>query len=136
MSSRVTQRRAFLKLIGASAVAATAGCMGGGDADGGGGEETTIEEAAVTLAPDGDTHIEPAELEIPPNAEVTFEWDSSGHNIEVESKPDDSDWDGVTSIQLSGHTHTHTFEVEGRYEYHCVEHRRSGEEGVIIVGDG
>ncbi len=111
------------------------------DEDGNSDETTrtvTVSPAAdetVTVAPDGTHEFSPADLDIEPGETVAFEWDADGHTVTVDSQPDDADWSGVDSTQSQGHTHTHTFDVAGTYEYYCRPHQ-SQMQGTITVGSG
>jgi len=89
-------------------------------------------DETVTVAPDGNHEFSPADLTVEPGTTVTFEWDAGGHTVTVDSQPDDANWSGVDSTQSEGHTLTHTFEVEGTYEYHCQPHK-SQMQGTITV---
>jgi len=96
----------------------------GGDGGGGGME---------TVALTGDNVFDPEELYIAPGTTVTFDWASDGHNVIVDSKPDDSDWEGHEPIENEGFSTEHTFEVLGDYEYYCSPHQSLGMEAVIHV---
>jgi plastocyanin len=88
-------------------------------------------DETVTVAPGNEHTFSPGNLEIDPGTTVAFEWDSGGHTVTVDSKPDDAAWSGVESTQSAGSTHTHTFDVPGTYEYHCSVH--SDMQGTITV---
>ena len=100
-------------------------------------EENGDEPGAETVivGPDGDHRFDPDTLEIDPGTAVEFVWESSGHNIAVTDQPEEGGWEGVADVADDGHTHEHTFEVDGRYEYICEPHAGGGMEGVILVGD-
>ncbi len=89
----------------------------------------------VTVAPDGDHSFSPDTLEVDPGTVVGFEWDAGGHTVTVDSQPDDGEWAGADSTQNGGSVHTHTFEVEGSYEYYCEPHADSMQ-GTITVSEG
>lgn len=148
-------RRAFLSLVTGSATVGLAGCFGGGgngngngsgdsngdSSDGGdSGDEDPEEEVpeadeTVLVGPDGDLRFDPETLEIDPGTTVGFVWESGGHNILTGSIPDDAEWEGARSTEDEGYTHTHTFEVEGVYEYRCGQHQFQGMDGKVVVGD-
>ena len=102
---------------------------GGGGGGGGGGTET------VTLV---DFAFEPATespLYITPGTTVEFVWETSTHNIVVDSQPDGANWSGHEPIENAGFTYSHTFEATGEYAFHCQPHLSSGMEGTIIVNE-
>lgn len=121
MARNNTNRRRFIQLTGVTAAGMVAGCLGGGGPD------------TVTVGPDGENEFEPAELEISIGAEVEFEWDSDGHNIEIVDQPAEGEWDGEPDVQDEGHTYTHTFMADGTYEYVCGPHEDDGMTGTIVV---
>jgi plastocyanin len=132
-------RRGFLKAgAGATAAAGSAGVAAGQEdgnesdgnesSGGGGGGSETVELT-------GENEFAPAELFIAPGTTVTFEWTSDGHNIVVDSQPDDSDWEGHEPIENEGFTHEHTFETLGEYAYFCAPHQSLGMEGTITVNE-
>lgn len=151
-------RRAFLGTV--AVAVGLAGCTGGtGDAVGGGQStdsstdtptptdepmespsatsEAELEpNATVTVGPGGDLRFEPETLEVDVGAAVEFVWDSGGHTVTVESQPDGADWTATgQETKGAGFTHTHTFDVEGRYDYVCVPHEGAGMVGSVVVGD-
>ena len=80
-------------------------------------------------------NFDPESFEISVGDTVLWEWESSGHNIAVESQPSDADWPGEDeeSGYKNGHTHSYSFEVAGEYEYYCQPHRSSGMVGNFTV---
>ena len=80
-------------------------------------------------------NFEPEAFEISAGDTVLWEWEGSGHNIAVESQPSDADWPGEDEEfgYSEGHTHSHTFEVAGGYEYFCEPHQTNGMEGSFTV---
>lgn len=92
-------------------------------------------DATVTVGPDGAFEFDPETLEVETGATVEFVWDSGGHDLAVIDQPDEGGWDGVADVQGEGYTHTHTFDVEGQYDYVCTPHRGAGMEGTVLVGD-
>ena len=136
-------RRGFLRgAAGATAVAGASGTAvaqegtstggGTGTASGGGGGGGT---ETVTLV---DFAFEPATespLYITPGTTVEFVWETSTHNIVVDSQPDGANWSGHEPIENAGFTYSHTFETTGEYAFHCQPHLSSGMEGTIIVNE-
>lgn len=93
----------------------------------------------VEVGPDGDLVFRPGTdepLEISTGTTVTFVWESGGHNIHVDSRPDDASWDGHASIEDAGFEHEHTFDVAGEYHYWCEPHRGAGMVADIDVESG
>ncbi|WP_188884280.1 halocyanin domain-containing protein [Halarchaeum grantii] len=76
----------------------------------------------------------PPAVRVSPGTEVTFEWVSNTHDVQVESKPSGSSWEGVDSIKNEGYTHSHTFETAGVYKYYCTPHLSMGMKGAVVVG--
>ena len=74
-------------------------------------------------------------LGIEPGTTVRFVWITDNHDIAIDAKPDESDWDGET-LHDTGHEHEWTFDVEGTYEFHCTPHIDLGMIGTIIVEEG
>jgi len=97
-----------------------------GSEGGGGGSETV----AVI-----DNEFDPAELYVAPGTTVTWEWEGDGHNVVVDSQPDEANWEGHEPIENSGFTHEHTFETLGEYAYYCAPHQSLGMEGTVIVNE-
>jgi plastocyanin len=91
----------------------------------------------VSVGASGDLRFAPAEFVLQRGGTVTWEWESSGHNVVVESRPDGADWSGTPGGKSrtfdSGYTHEVTFETAGRYEYVCQPHRRFGMTGAFTV---
>jgi plastocyanin len=118
---------------------------GGGTTDGGDGGTTTGEGGGgggggteeVTVAPGGDLAFEPSDLEITPGTTVNFVWDGDNHNIVPDGIPEDAEWEGTEggggTTYNTGHEYSHTFEVEGDYDYYCAPHLSAGMEGAITV---
>ncbi|MBX0302765.1 carbohydrate-binding protein [Haloarcula salinisoli] len=92
-------------------------------------------DETVTVAPDGAREFSPATLQIEPGTVVAFEWDADGHTLSVDAQPDGAEWAGVDGTQSAGHSHTHTFDVAGTYEYSCRPHR-SEMQGTVTVAPG
>jgi len=137
-SSESVTRRGFMRTAtGAAAAAGAAGTAAGQETtteSGGGGGGGTEE---VVVGPGGDLVFEPAELEIQPGTTVRWVWDSDNHNVVAESTPEGADWSGTeggdSETYNTGHEYSHTFEVEGDYEYYCTPHQSAGMVGTITV---
>lgn len=134
--SEPVSRRGFLRAAaGTTAVAGAAGTASAQeetDGGGGGGASET-----VVVGPGGNLVFEPEELTITPGTTVEWVWESDGHNIEVREQPDEADWGGTeggpSQLYDTGHTYTHTFEVEGTYDYVCTPHAQAGMVGAVEV---
>ena len=96
---------------------------------------TTTAEAAqssvtVTVGPGGDLRFDPETFRLAAGGTVTWEWDSSGHNVRPSSQPDGADWSGTAGgdarTYSAGHSYEYTFETTGSYEYYCSPHRDFG----------
>jgi plastocyanin len=147
------RRREFLRVASGTAGAAAVGSgvagaqetatpspTSTGTASGGGGTGETVEVALVDFAFEPGTD-DP--LVIPPGTTVRFVWETSNHNIHVDSKPEGSDWEGHEPIENTGFTHEHTFTTLGDYHFWCVPHKGLGmvaditvEEGAALPGAG
>ena len=124
MTDHPTTRRRFLR--GAAGTAALAAASGEAAAQEGGSLQMDLVDIAYEPGTD-----DPAQ--ITPGTTVTFVWQTPSHNINVDSKPEASDWEGHMPIENTGFETSHTFEVEGTYEFHCDPHAGLGMEGVIEV---
>ena len=72
-------------------------------------------------------------VRIPPGTTVRFVWETPTHNIVIEDQPEASEWTGHEPIEDAGFETSHTFEVEGTYEFHCTPHESLGMVGTIVV---
>ena len=156
------RRRQFLRVASGAAGAATAGASGtavaqetttgpggnesaggtGNESDGGAGNESaggapsggggTVECLLVDYAYEPGTE-EP--LYVSPGTTVNFVWDTSTHNINVDSQPDGAGWEGHMPVEDAGFEYSHTFETMGEYEFHCDPHLNLGMEGTIVVNE-
>jgi plastocyanin len=144
------RRREFLRVAsgaaGASAVGAgtaaaqesptpTPGTDGTatGTETGASGSGATVEVALVDFAFEPGTD-DP--LVIPPGTTVRFVWETSNHNIVVESQPEGADWEGYEPVEDEGFTYEHTFTTTGDYHYFCQPHQGLGMVGDITVEEG
>ena len=126
-------RRRFLQLAAVGSITGLAGC--------GSNQSTQTTEAdadskTVTVGPDGDYVFTPGTenpLRITPGTTVKFVWESDTHNIYVDSQPEEANWQGHNSIEDTGFTYQHTFEVKGTYHYWCEPHKGLGMVADIVV---
>lgn len=106
----------------------------GGGGGGGGGVAKT-----VTVGPGGNLVFDPETVYVAPGQTVEWVWDSDGHNVEVESQPDEANWEGTpggaSQLYDTGYSYTHTFETLGTYEYVCTPHAQAGMVGSVIVNE-
>lgn len=124
MTGDGTTRRNFLR--GAAGAGALAATTGEAAAQEGGSQEIALVDFAYEPGTE-----EPAR--ITPGTTVNFVWETPSHNINVDSQPEESDWEGHMPVEDTGFETSHTFEVEGTYEFHCDPHAGLGMEGTIIV---
>ena len=91
----------------------------------------------MTVGPGGSLVFEPESVTVSTGETVAWEWDSSGHNVVVDSQPEGGEWTGTdggsSTTYDQGHTHTFTFDVAGTYEYFCAPHQSVGMRGTIVV---
>ncbi len=138
-ASESVSRRAFVGAAAGGAALGAAGTAGaqqeGNESSDDGGASGATEE--VLVGPGGNLVFEPADLEITPGTTVNFVWESDNHNIVVENQPEDAGWEGTPGgagdIYNTGYEYSHTFEVEGDYEYYCDPHLSAGMEASITV---
>ncbi|WP_440008768.1 plastocyanin/azurin family copper-binding protein [Halomicrococcus sp. SG-WS-1] len=130
----VTRRGFMLGTAGAAATGAVGGVSaqeGGGESGGGGGTKT------VKVV---DNEFDSDEVTVAPGTTVKWVWEGNGHNIVVENQPDGSNWEGTkggeSKLYDKGHTHEHTFESTGSYEYYCAPHKAMGMTGTVTVQEG
>ena len=157
----MTDRRAFLHLVGAVGLSTIAGCAGDD-----GGEPTpeptpTPTEATptaeptttagggvieVAAGPEGRLRFDPEDVEVAVGETVRWTFESPGHN--VTSKPGASEkcrnpegaepfasyeGDQHFAIVPEGETYEHTFTVAGEYVYVCAPHEDQGMVGTVVV---
>lgn len=152
-----TDRRTFVKIAGAAAIApAIAGCSGGegsggGNGGGGGGDvpaeiddylsganeydgtladHTGESEVTVDVGTGGGLAFAPPAIRIDSGTTVVWEWtgEGGGHNVVAEGGGFESDL-----YSDAGETFQHTFEETGNYRYYCNPHKASGMKGGIVV---
>ncbi len=108
-----------------------------------GGEDVPSEVAMIT---DGSDYLfDPIGLYVEPGEEITWVNDSGSHSstayVEGNSSasvtriPEEAEgWDSGT-LSEEGATFSHTFEVEGTYDYFCIPHKTLGMVARIVVGE-
>lgn len=131
MPERVVDRRTVLRGAGIAAIVAIAGCTSDDAARTDNGD--TEEEGPIRVGPGGETEFNPDDLEVSQGTTLTFIWESSGHNIEPTSQPEDGNWEGVSETQDEGYEHSHTFDTTGMFEYVCSPHEDDEMAGTIEV---
>ncbi len=131
MAREVLDRRRLLQIAGVGAIVAVAGCTRDDD-EGFAGED---QHDTIRVGPGGEYEFSPDEIQVPTGTTVEFIWESSGHNIIVESQPDRGDWNGIAEQEDEGFEHEHTFETEGTFEYVCNPHEDDGMTATIEVED-
>ena len=130
------RRRQALRRLGAGAVVAVAGCVGG---DG----PTRVRMAGVAFDPDRVTvpvggtvewvnegrldHTVTAYEDRLPAGAAYFA--SGGFASEAATREDLAD-----GFVAPGETYAHTFETAGDHPYYCIPHEASGMTGVVVVG--
>lgn len=132
-------RRGLLRAAGTGGAAAAGATVPAaaqsGDATDRRGEETVT----VAVGPDGDFVFDPARVWVDPGTTVAFVWESDTHNVVVSDGPQESDWVGSPNAPRethdAGYEYSHTFDVEGTYDYYCDPHRGAGMVGAVLVGD-
>jgi plastocyanin len=92
-------------------------------------------DLVVAVAPDG-FRFDPSSFTVAAGDVVRWEWRDSGHNVQVRTKPDDSDWTGTGPASKTfdeGHVRAHVFETAGDYEFYCAPHQSLGMTGSFTV---
>jgi plastocyanin len=107
----------------------------GGPDRGVGRDGTGTGNETIRVGPDGEPRFEPQSLRIEPATSVEFVWESGGHNLLVRNQPEGANWTGVPEPKAAGFTHSHTFEVEGVYEFASESGEDEGMVGAVLVGD-
>lgn len=108
--------------------------------------ETTATESAdgptatVDVGPGGRLAFEPSgdrPLVVAAGTTVEFVWGSDVHNVVVDDRPSDGDWEGSPGdsddVYDKGYAFSHAFEVPGIYDFHCEPHETLGMTGTIVV---
>lgn len=147
-----TDRRTFVKLAGAAAIApAIAGCSGGEGSGGGGGDvpdevddylsganeydgsladKTGESQVTVEVGAGNGLTFAPPAIRVDTGTTVVWEWtgEGGGHNVIAEGGSFESDL-----YSDAGETFQQTFEEAGNYRYYCNPHKTSGMKGGIVV---
>lgn len=100
----------------------------------------------VAMVTDGDQYyFDPIGLYVDPGGSVTWENQAGSHSstayvegnpqAEVRRVPEDAEGWNSETLSEEGATFSHTFEVEGTYDYYCVPHKSLGMVGRIVVGE-
>jgi plastocyanin len=135
------RRRTVLRAaasLATAGVATIAGCGGGGD-----GDPTGTPANPVDMVTKGGTYyFDPIGLYVDPGATVTFRITSGSHSTTAYTAsnplsdqrriPDDAE--GWNSDTIRRGAFTHTFDIEGTYDYYCIPHKRNAMVGRIVVG--
>lgn len=132
-----TRRRA-LHLTGVAVAGALAGCAedgGGDDGEAGGIVEDDEADATVAVGPGGTNVFDPEVASVAVGDTVVWEWEQDHHTVTPASTPEESDWEGEPEEHDARHTHEHTFDVAGQYEYYCEVHQGDGMEGEVVVAE-
>jgi plastocyanin len=105
-------------------------------------EPTTTTAAArssvtVTVAPEGNLRFDPDSFTLSAGGTVTWEWDSSGHNVRPSQKPEGVNWAGSPQPPNrtfdAGYTYDWSFQQAGEYAYFCQPHQDFGMVGSFRV---
>ncbi|QLG62115.1 halocyanin domain-containing protein [Halorarum salinum] len=147
-----TERRPFLRAIGATAVAGTAALAGCAGADGGSGDgeydgwmesavgydgetadRTGEDEVTVEVGAGDGYSFSPAAVRVTDGTTVVWEWTGRGsrHNVVDEGGSYESPY-----YRAEGETFEHAFEEVGTSKYACDPHRNMGMKGVVDVVEG
>lgn len=117
------------------------------------GEQTATDEATgangsttVAMITDGDQYYyDPIGVFVEAGENVTWENQSGSHSstayvqgnpqAEVRRIPEDAEgWDSGTLTE-GGATFSHTFDVQGTYDYYCIPHKTLEMIGRVVVGE-
>lgn len=105
-------------------------------------ETTTVDMDAkgsvtVLVGPRGNLRFDPEFFVLREGGTVTWEWESSGHNIRVSEKPEGVNWAGSPQPPRrtfdAGFTYEWSFEQAGEYAYYCRPHQDFGMTGAFRV---
>ena len=136
----VDRRTVLTTTGGVLTAAALAGCGGGGNGDDGAGN-------TVAVGPNDQFRFDPEEITISVGETVTWEFESSSHNVcawptmfDAVSGPVGADGFGTMPQSGSGYeivdqgeTFEHTFETAGEYTYVCGPHANQDMIGTVVV---
>jgi len=97
---------------------------------------TPVPTDTVRVGADGENVFSPG-TDQPATAsvgdEVTFAWESAGHNVVPADQPTEADWTGHEAIEDAGFETSFTFDVPGRYDFQCMPHRTIGMTGTLLI---
>lgn len=153
------ERRRFLKttgLVGTGGMATIAGCSSSGTEKSGGTKTTPTQKSGgssgsgsasntvMMVTEGGNYYFDPIGLFVEPGETVTWEIKSGSHSSTAYKKgngtasvtriPDGANAWNSEVLSEPGATYSHTFEVEGTYDYFCIPHKSLGMVGRIVVG--
>lgn len=147
------------------AIAGLAGCSGPeGETEPEGGEDGTptqqgetdsegeaagtttqqIPNEVAMLAEDSEFLFDPIGLYVEPGETITWINESGSHSTtaytednpsEVRRIPEDAEGWNSETLSEQGAEFTHTFEVEGTYDYYCIPHKSTGMVARLVVGE-
>jgi len=97
------------------------------------------------LTEDSDFIFDPIGLHVEPGETITWINESGSHSStaytednpqsEVRRIPEDADGWNSDTLSEQGAEFTHTFEVEGTYDYYCIPHKSTGMVARLVVGE-
>jgi plastocyanin len=111
----------------------------GGD---GGSAATTVDmepqgSVTVLVGPGGNLRFDPEFFVLREGGTVTWEWESSGHNVRPSQKPEGVNWAGTPQPPQrtfdAGYTYDWSFQQAGEYAYFCQPHQDFGMVGSFRV---
>lgn len=135
-------RRSALRSLAAVASATTAGLAGCSEGDDGTSTGSVENPVAMKLEA-GRNAFDPIGLHVESGETVTFRNVSGSHSATAYTTdtrgerriPADADGWNSTTLQRTGATFQHSFEVAGTYDYFCIPHRTVGMVGRIVVDE-
>jgi plastocyanin len=91
----------------------------------------------VLVGPGGNLRFDPEFFVLREGGTVTWEWESSGHNVRPSQKPEGVNWAGSPQPPNrtfdAGYTYDWSFEQPGEYAYYCQPHQDFGMVGAFRV---
>ena len=112
----------------------------------GGGTATAsgLPTRIAMLTSDGDNIFDPIGLYVEPGSTITWVNESGAHSAtaytaenpgsEVRRIPDDAEGWNSETLAEGGAEFSHTFDVEGTYDYYCIPHKSLEMVGRLVVG--
>ncbi|SFS06984.1 Plastocyanin [Halomicrobium zhouii] len=112
----------------------------------GGDTEADGESNTVAMITDGDEYyFDPIGIAIDSGGTVTWNNESGSHSTtayvegnpqsEVTRIPEDAEGWNSETLTEQGATFSHTFDVEGTYDYYCIPHKSLEMVGRVVVGE-